>query len=70
MFVEVKVHDIVDLVDCEASVDLLHRRACILHRVERFLVDIRRLNTVYLALERHDLRRRLLKRVLELLLPP
>ena len=50
--------------------DVLHGGAGVLHRVERLLVDVCRLDGVYLALESHDLRLCLLERVLELLLPP
>ena len=64
------VHSLVDLVDGEAAVYLLHGRAGILHRVQRLLIDIRRLYAVNLALERHDLTSRLLERMLKLLLPP
>jgi hypothetical protein len=49
---------------------LLHCRARILHCIQRLLVDVRRLDTVYLALEGRDLCASLLKGVFKLLLPP
>ncbi len=63
------VHGLVDLVDGQAAVDLLHGRAGVLHRVQRLLVDVGRLDRGYLALDRHHLRARLVQLVLELLLP-
>jgi hypothetical protein len=44
------VHCVVDLVDREAGVDLLHGRARALHGIERLLVDVRRLYAVDLVL--------------------
>lgn len=64
------VHGLIHLVDGKLAVDLLHGIAGILHCVERLLVDIRRLDGVDLALQRHYLVLGLLERVLELLLTP
>lgn len=64
------VHYIVDLVDCETGVDLLHGRASVLHRIQRLLINIRRLDAINLLLERHDLGARLLEGMLKLFLPP
>lgn len=64
------VHDIVNRIDCETRMYLLHGVSGVLHSIQRLLVDVRGFDGVDLALEGHDLRARLLKRVLELLLPP
>jgi hypothetical protein len=39
---------------------LFHGSACILHRIERFLVDVRRFNTIDLLLDLGNLRSSLL----------
>ena len=49
---------------------MLHCGAGVLHRVERLLVDVGRLDRVDFALQRHYLALGLLERVIELLLTP
>lgn len=49
------VHDAFHLVYVQAGMDALHSVSGLLHSIQRLFVDIRRLNTVYLALERHNL---------------
>jgi hypothetical protein len=51
-------------------VDALHRCASILHRGQRLLVDIRRLDRIDFFLERQDLRTGLFVSMLERLLSP
>jgi hypothetical protein len=51
------IHCSVDLVDREVPVNLLHCLPGVLHRVERFLVDIGRFDRVDLLLDLGDLRR-------------
>ena len=62
------VHDVVDLLDAEVAVDVLHGLAGVAHGVERLLVDVGRLDRVDLVLEHGDLVRRLLEGVLVRLL--
>jgi len=64
------VHDVVDLVDGQACVYLLHGRARVLHRIQCLLVDVCRLDAVDFALECHNLRAGLFERVLKLFLSP
>jgi hypothetical protein len=64
------VHDVVHLVDGQASMYLLHSRARILHRIQRLLVDVGCLDGVNLLLQRHNLCACLLERVFKLLLSP
>ena len=62
------VHRLVDLLHREFAVYLLHGLAGLLHRLQRLAVDIRRLDGVYLLLERADLTQGLLQGVLVRLL--
>lgn len=48
-------HDGIDLVDCKAGMYLFHGGACVLHGVQRLLVNICGFDAVDFALERHDL---------------
>jgi hypothetical protein len=64
------IHDVVHLVDGQASMYLLHSSARILHGIQRLLVDVGRLDRVNLLLQRHDLCACLLERVFKLLLSP
>ncbi len=63
-------HCLVHLLRRELAVDLLHSLARPLHGRQRFSVDVRRLDGVYLLLERADLCLRLLQAVLVGLLAP
>lgn len=51
------VHGLVDLLDRQSTVNLLHGLAGLLHRLERLLVDVGRFDRVDLLLERRDLSR-------------
>ena len=62
------LHGSVDLVDSETAVNRLHGLGSVAEGVEGLLVDVCSLYTGNLALEVHDLRRRLFQRCLELLL--
>lgn len=64
------VHDVVDLVDGQAGVYLLHSGSGVLHSIQRLLVDVGCLDGVDFPFQRHDLRARLLEGVLKLLLSP
>jgi hypothetical protein len=61
-------HCLIHLLGRKLAMYLLHRLAGLLHRQERFLVDIGRLDGIYLLLQRPDLRLGLLEAVLVLLL--
>ena len=58
------VHDLVDLLDCQGAVDLLHRFAGVVHGQEGFLVDVGGLDGVDLVLEHRYLGRCLFEGVL------
>lgn len=62
------VHGLIHLVGRELAVYLLHGLAGLLHRQQRLLVDIGRLDRVYLLLQRSDLGLGLLEAVLMRLL--
>ena len=49
--------------------DLRHSSTSLLHRLQGLVIDIRRLDRVYLLLQLHNLRRRLLKILLQALFP-
>jgi len=50
-----QIHCSIDLFDGQATVDIFHGLAGRLHGFESLLVDVGRLDAVYLAFERHDL---------------
>lgn len=62
------IHCLVHLLGRELAMYVLHRLAGLLHRQERLLVDVGRLDGIYLLLQRSDLRLSLLEAVFVLLL--
>jgi hypothetical protein len=61
---EVNIHGLVDLLGPELAVDVLHSHACPLHGEEGLLVDIGRLDGVYLLFDGPDVAHCLLEVVL------
>ena len=49
------VHGLVDLVNIEVAVNLLHSTTSVLHGIEGLFVDVGRLNRLDFALDGHDL---------------
>ena len=64
------IHRLINLIHREIAMYLLERQPRILHSLHSLLIDIRRLDTTYLPLNRHNLVLCLLQRVLHRLLSP